>query len=51
MKLTKNIGWLLTGVWLILTGLPAFVHFSFSGLGPILAVVAIAAGVLLLLGR
>ncbi len=51
MKLTKNLGWLLTGVWLILTGLPAFIHLSFSGLGPILAILAVAAGVLLLLGR
>ncbi len=51
MKLTKNLGWLLTGIWLILTGLPAFVHLSISGLPLILAVLAIAAGVLLLLGR
>jgi len=51
VKLTKNLGWLLTGIWLIATGLLFFVHVTFSGLGLILAILAIAAGVLLLQGR
>lgn len=50
MKLTKNIGFLLLGIWLILSGLGAFVP-AISGLGTILAILAIAAGVFILLGR
>jgi len=49
MKFTHNIGFLLLAIWLILTGLSAFV--SMSGLGVILALLAIAAGVFILLGR
>ena len=49
MRFTRNIGMLLLAIWLILTGLSAFV--SMGGLGVILAVVAIAAGIFILLGR
>lgn len=51
MRLTKNLGMLLLGIWLIVTGLEAFVHLSVSGLPTILAVLAIAAGILILIGR
>jgi hypothetical protein len=51
MKLTKSIGMLLLGIWLILTGLIELLHFSFSGLPLVMAILAIAAGVLILLGR
>ena len=51
MKLTKNLGMLLLSIWLILTGLIALVSFSFQGLFLIMAVLAIIAGVLILLGR
>ena len=47
----RNFGMLLLGVWLILTGLLPFLHLSFSGLGEIAAILAIAAGALILLGR
>jgi hypothetical protein len=50
MKLTKNIGFLLLSIWLILTGLVAFVP-AIAGLGVILSLLAIAAGVFILLGR
>ncbi len=50
MKLTKNIGFLLLGIWLILTGLVAFVP-AIAGLGVILSILAIAAGAFILLGR
>ena len=50
MKITKNIGFLLLAIWLILTGLAAFVP-SVAGLGMILSVLALAAGVFILLGR
>jgi hypothetical protein len=33
MKLTKNIGMLLLGIWLILSGLIPLLHLSFSALG------------------
>jgi hypothetical protein len=42
---------LLLSVWLILTGLLPLLHLSFSGIGTLMAVLAIAAGVLLLLRR
>lgn len=51
MKLTQNLGMLLLAIWLILTGLIALLSFSFSGLPIIMAILAIAAGVLLLLGK
>jgi hypothetical protein len=49
MKFNGNIGFLLLAIWLILTGLSAFV--SMAGLAPILAILAIAAGVLILINR
>ena len=49
MNITKNIGFLLLAIWLILMGLSAFVPMG--GLGVILSLLAIAAGVFILLGR
>jgi hypothetical protein len=49
MRITRNIGMLLLGVWLILQGLSAFI--SFGALGVLMAILAIAAGVFILLGR
>lgn len=49
MRFNGNLGFLLLGIWLILTGLSAFL--SLGGLGVILALLAIAAGVLILMGR
>jgi len=51
MKLTKNLGTLLLGIWLILTGLMPLLNLSFSALGTLMAILAIAAGALILLGR
>lgn len=51
MKFTKNLGMLLLGIWLIITGLTPLVHLNISGLGTIMAVLAIAAGALLLVGK
>jgi len=51
MKFTKNIGMLLLGAWLIVHGLQGLVDFTFSGLDTIMGVVAIAAGVMILLGK
>jgi hypothetical protein len=51
MKLTKNLGMLFLSIWLILTGLIALTSFGFQGLPLIMGILAIAAGVLILLGR
>ena len=47
----KNLGMTLLAVWLVLHGLIELVDFSFNGLSTIMAILAIAAGVLILLGR
>ena len=49
MRFTNNIGFLLLAIWLILTGLSAFI--SMGGLAVILAILAIAAGIFILIGR
>jgi hypothetical protein len=51
MRITKNIGFLLLAIWLILYGLIALFSLSFAGLGVIMGILAIAAGVFILLGR
>lgn len=51
MSLTKNLGMLLLGIWLILSGLILLLHLSFAGLGTLMAILAIAAGAFILLGR
>ena len=50
-KLTKSLGMILLGIWLIMTGLIPLLHFNFQGLSLIMAVFAIATGLLILLGR
>jgi len=49
MRFTRNIGFLLLAIWLILTGLLAFI--SMGDLTVILSILAIAAGIFILLGR
>ncbi len=49
MKITKNLGILLLAIWLILIGLSSFVNLG--DVRKLLDILAIAAGVLLLLGR
>jgi len=49
MKFTRNIGFLLLSIWLILSGLRQFV--TMGELEPILAILAIAAGIFILIGR
>ena len=48
---TRALGIPLLGVWLILTGLAGLINLYFTGLAPLLGLLAIAAGILLLLGR
>ena len=51
MRLNKNVGFLVLGGWLIATGLLPLARISFSGQGTIMSIVAIAAGVLIVLNR
>lgn len=51
MKLTKKLGTLLLGIWLIVTGLQQVVSIPIPSIGIILAILAIAAGTLILFGR
>ena len=50
-RFTKNIGMLLLSIWLILYGLIALFSLSFNGLGVIMGLLAIAAGIFILIGR
>ena len=50
MNITKNTGMLLLAIWLILMGLASFVP-AIGQLGVVLAILAIAAGVFILIGR
>ena len=49
MKFTKNIGMILLAIFLIAWGIVELL--GISGLGVILAILAIAAGIFILLGR
>ena len=51
MRLNRNLGMLLLAIWLVLTGLIPLLNLSFSGLHLIMAILAIAAGVLIAVGR
>jgi hypothetical protein len=52
MKFTKNIGMLLLAIFLILTGLFILIpSLAFSGHQNLMAILAIAAGVCILIGR
>ncbi len=49
MKITKNLGMLLLAIYLILVGLAALGILSLNG--TIVGILALAAGILILLGR
>ncbi|MCX6145085.1 MAG: hypothetical protein NTZ35_17930 [Ignavibacteriales bacterium] len=52
MDVTKNIGMLLLSIWLIVSGLVALVPaVYFNGLGAILGILAIAAGIFILIKK
>jgi hypothetical protein len=51
IRLTNNLGTLLLSIWLIASGLLSLLDVSFPGQAIVLAVLAIATGVLLLLRR
>jgi hypothetical protein len=52
MNLTKNVGMVLLSIWLIVSGVMALVPaMYFNGLGTIMAILAVLAGVFILLQR
>ena len=51
IRLNRNLGMLLLGVWLVLNGLVSLLSLSFSGLGMLMALLALLAGLLILAGR
>lgn len=51
MRTQRNIGMLLLGIWLILTGILPFLKITFPSLGVILAAIAVLAGIFILMGR
>ena len=51
MKISKKLGIILLSIWLIVTGLLQLVDISIPGIGAIMAILAIAAGALLLLEK
>jgi hypothetical protein len=52
MDFKNNIGMLLLGIWLIVSGVIAIVPaLFFNGLGVIMAILAIVAGVLILMRK
>jgi hypothetical protein len=51
MNFTKNIGMLLLAIWLILTGLLSVFTIVFNGEAIVLGVLALLAGIFILIGR
>ncbi len=51
VRLSGNLGMVLLAIWLIVTGLLPLLSLNIPAIGTILAVLAIAAGALILLGR
>jgi hypothetical protein len=49
--ITRNIGFLLLAIWLILSGLISLAGLAFAGLPVLMGVLAIAAGIFILIGR
>jgi hypothetical protein len=52
MDITKNVGMLLLGIWLIISGMVTLVPaVYFNGLGTIMAILAVLAGIFILLRK
>jgi len=49
MRVPRNLGMLLFGIWLFLTGLIQLLGLNFTGLGTLMALLALLAGGLILL--
>lgn len=51
MKLASNLGMLLLGIWLVLYGAIPLLNLGFQGFDELMAVLAIAAGVAILMNK
>ena len=51
MKITRRLGTLLLAIFLILEGLSRLFNINFTGMGVIMGILALAAGILILLER
>lgn len=51
MKVDRGLGFLLLGVWLVAQGLIQVINLHFQGLPLIMGILALAAGVLLIVRR
>ncbi len=51
MRFTRRLGFLLLAIFLILWGLAQLFGFSFSGMGIVLGILALVAGILILFER
>lgn len=51
MKITKNLGFLLLGIWLIVSGASGLVDIPVPSLGLILDCLALVSGIFILLGK
>lgn len=51
MRVTRNLGMLVLAIYLIVVGVLGLGVVSIAGLGQVVALLAIVAGVLILLGR
>ncbi len=49
--ITVRLGFVLLGIWLILTGLFTILSLSFQGAGILMAILAIVSGALILWGK
>jgi hypothetical protein len=51
MKITKNLGFLLLGIWLIVSGASGLVDLPIPSLGLLLSCLAIVSGLFILMGK
>ena len=51
IKITKSVGFILLGIWLILRGLMPFIYFNIPYMEYVVDILGIAAGILILLRR
>ena len=51
MAVTRNLGMVLLGIYLILSGLINVINLSFAGLGLLMGILALVAGAAILVGR
>ncbi len=51
MIVTKNLGLLFAAIWFFLAGLISLFGLNFQGVSVVMAICALAAGILILIGR